>query len=151
MNEFACFGLSIVAISYTISTHEVSHSRARFGNKMYISELFTVVGYLHTAGFKNCRGINCAKCIIWNNKTCNKEHQCDIRVPTRWWLRSLLLRFDLRIIDDLHISHNASGMGANIRVLLIRNSSSHSSLDVNGFELPCLAATMCFTRLRNPW
>ena len=54
-------------------------------------------------------------------------------------------------IDDLHISHNASGMGANIRVLLIRNSSSHSSLDVNGLELPCLAATMCFTRLRNPW
>ena len=54
-------------------------------------------------------------------------------------------------IDDLHISHNASGMGANIRVLLIRNSSSHSSLDVNGLEFPCLAATMCFTRLRNPW
>ena len=54
-------------------------------------------------------------------------------------------------IDNLHISHNASGMGANIRVLLIRNSSSHSSLDVNGLELPCLAATMCFTRLRNPW
>ena len=54
-------------------------------------------------------------------------------------------------IDNLHISHNASGMGANIRVLLIRNSSSHSSLDVNGLELPCLAATMCFTRLRNQW
>ena len=54
-------------------------------------------------------------------------------------------------IDDLHISHNASGMGANIRVFLIRNSSSHSSLDVNGLELPCLAATMCFTRLRNHW
>ena len=52
-------------------------------------------------------------------------------------------------IDDLHISHNASGMGANIRVLLIRNPGSHSSLDVNGLELPCLAATMCFTRLRN--
>ena len=33
-----------------------------FGNKMYISELFTVVGYLHTAGFKNRRGINFAKC-----------------------------------------------------------------------------------------
>ena len=32
---------------------------------------------------------------------------------------------------------------------LIRNSSSHSSLDVNGLELPCLAATLCFTRLRN--
>ena len=53
------------------------------------------------------------------------------------------------LIDDLHISHNASGMGANIRVLLIRNPSSHSSLDVNGLELPCLAATMCFTRLLN--
>ena len=52
-------------------------------------------------------------------------------------------------IDDLHISHNASGMGANIQVLLIRNSSSHSSLDVNGLELPCLAATLCFTRLRS--
>ena len=47
-------------------------------------------------------------------------------------------------IDDLLISHNASGMGANIRVLLIRNSSSHSSLDVNGLELPCLSATLCF-------
>ena len=54
-------------------------------------------------------------------------------------------------IDNLHISHNASGMGANIRVLLIRNSSSHSSFDVNGLELPCLAATMRFTRLRNQW
>ena len=46
-------------------------------------------------------------------------------------------------IDDLHISHNALGMEANIRVLLIRNSSSHSSLVVNGLELPCLAATLC--------
>ena len=33
-----------------------------FGNKMYISELFKVVGYLHTAGFKNRIGINFAKC-----------------------------------------------------------------------------------------
>ena len=32
-----------------------------FGNKIYISELFTVVGYLHTTGFKNRPGINCAK------------------------------------------------------------------------------------------
>ena len=47
------------------------------------------------------------------------------------------------MIDDLHISHNASGMEANIRVLLIRISSSHSSLNVNGLELPCLAATLC--------
>ena len=37
-------------------------------------------------------------------------------------------------IDNLRISHNASGMGANIRVLLIRNSSSHSSLDVNALS-----------------
>ena len=50
-------------------------------------------------------------------------------------------------IDNLCISHNASGMEANIRVFLIRNSSSHSSLDVNNLELPCLAATLCFTRL----
>ena len=50
-------------------------------------------------------------------------------------------------IDNLHISHNASGMEANIRVFLIRNSSSHSSLDVNSLELPCLTATLCFTRL----
>ena len=54
------------------------------------------------------------------------------------------MHLDWRPIDDLHISHNASGMGANIRVLLTRNSSSHSSLDVNGLELPCLAATLCF-------
>ena len=47
-------------------------------------------------------------------------------------------------IDDLHISHNASGMEANMQVLLIRNSSSHSSWDVNGLELPCLAATLCY-------
>ena len=33
-------------------------------------------------------------------------------------------------------------MEANIRVLLIRNSSSHSSLVVNTLELPCLAATL---------
>ena len=57
--------------------------------------------------------------------------------------------FPLTRLDDLHISHNASGMEANIRVLLIRNSSSHSSLNVNGLELPCLAATLCFTRLHN--
>ena len=36
------------------------------------------------------------------------------------------------IIDDLHISHNASGIKANIWVFLIPNSSSHSSLDING-------------------
>ena len=36
-----------------------------FGNKMYISELFTVVRYLHTAGFKNHQGIYCAKCTSW--------------------------------------------------------------------------------------
>ena len=63
-------------------------------------------------------------------------------------LRSKCLDSDYGI-DDLHISHNASGMGANIRVLLIRSSSSHSSLDVNDLAFPCLAATMCFTRLRN--
>ena len=49
----------------------------------------------------------------------------------------------------IFISHNASSMEANIRVLLIHNFSSYSSLDVNGLELPCLTATLCFTRLRN--
>ena len=70
----------------------------------------------------------------------------------RWWLTSFTLtglKMMQDTIDDLHISHNASGMEANIRVLLIRNSSSHSSLDVNGLELPCITATLCFTRLRN--
>ena len=52
------------------------------------------------------------------------------------------------LIDDLHISHNALGMEANIRVLLIR-SSSHSSLDVNDLERSCLAAALCFMRLCN--
>ena len=61
-------------------------------------------------------------------------------LPNSW----VVCSFWLLPIDDLHISHNGSGMGANIRVLLIRNSSSHSSLNVNGLELPCLAATLCF-------
>ena len=61
----------------------------------------------------------------------------------------VIIRMIKSATDDLHISHNASGMEASIRVLLIRNSNSHSSLDVNGLELPCLAATLCFTRLRN--
>ena len=51
-------------------------------------------------------------------------------------------------IDDLHISHNASGMEANIRVHLICNSSSHSSLVVNGLELLCVAATLCLYETR---
>ena len=36
-----------------------------FGNKMHISDLFTVAGYLYTAGFKTAsgQGINFAKCI----------------------------------------------------------------------------------------
>ena len=41
---------------------------------MYISELLTVVGYLHTAGFKNHRGINFAKCSV--------KH--SITTGTRW-------------------------------------------------------------------
>ena len=42
-----------------------------FGNKMYISELFTVIGYLHTAGFKTRRGINFAKCKCCSIAQCN--------------------------------------------------------------------------------
>ena len=34
------------------------------GNKMHISELFTVIGYLLQAVFKNRRGTFCAKCMF---------------------------------------------------------------------------------------
>ena len=41
-----------------ISTHEVSHSRARLWQQnIYILELFTVVGYLHTAGLKAAKDL----------------------------------------------------------------------------------------------
>ena len=74
--------------------HDFQHMRCHiqgqgFGNKMYISESFTVVGYLHTAGFKNCRGINCAKCIhlyiqtAWQMKT-KWSFQHSWR-PTKIW------------------------------------------------------------------
>ena len=64
----------------------------------------------------------------------------------------LMLNFDscweYLFIDDLHISHNALGVGANIRVLLIRKSSSHSSLVINGKEFLCVAATLCLYETR---
>ena len=47
-------------------------------------------------------------------------------------------------IDNLHIS----GMEANIRVLWIQNSSSHSALVVNSMELLWLAATMCLYKTK---
>ena len=47
-----------------------------FGNKMYISELFTVVGFLHRAGFKNCRGINCVKCRLLDS---NQFHSKKVK------------------------------------------------------------------------
>ena len=50
------------------------------------------------------------------------------------------------MIDDLHISHNALGIEANIQVLLIHNSSSHSSLVVTGLELQCLAGNIVFVQ-----
>ena len=60
-------------------------------------------------------------CTAWNGGLISEE---------RW--RDDILVFPQCIaqvsIDDLYISHNASGMEANIRVLLICNSSSHSSL-----------------------
>ena len=59
-----------------------------------------------------------------------------------------LNRFALHWIDDMRISHNASGLEANIRVVLILNSSSHSSLIIYGLELPFLAATLCLYETR---
>ena len=57
------------------------------------------------------------------------EKPCGRLLRSRWMMMMMMM-----MIDNLHISHNASGMGANIRVLLIRNSSSHSSLDVKGLH-----------------
>ena len=48
----------------------------------------------------------------------------------------------------MDISHNASGLEANIRVLLILNSSSHSPMIDNSLEPPCLAATLCLCETR---
>ena len=56
-----------------------------FGNKMYISELFKVVGYLHTAGFKNRIGINFAKCRwILNNTTIVENELIRTDDPSRF-------------------------------------------------------------------
>ena len=60
--SFACCFLSLLFL--TRFPHMRCHIQGQsFGNKMYISEKFTVVGYLHTAGVKNRRGTFCAKCI----------------------------------------------------------------------------------------
>ena len=60
---FACLRL----FHFLDDFHTRCHIQGQgFGNKMYISKLFTVVGYLHTAGFKNGWGINFAKCINQN-------------------------------------------------------------------------------------
>ena len=45
-----------------------------FGNKLYISEVFTVVGYLHTAGFKNRRGTFCTKCTLLHLAWDQQQH-----------------------------------------------------------------------------
>ena len=47
-------------------------------------------------------------------------------------------------IDNLPMSHNALGMEANIRVCLIHNSSSHSSLDCQGLGAPVLSGYIVF-------
>ena len=47
-------------------------------------------------------------------------------------------------IDDLHLPHNWGQYTGTF----IRNSSSHSSLVVNGLELMCLAATLCLYETR---
>ena len=57
VNEFCLFGVFHLMPFCTRFPHMRCHIKGQgFGNKMYISELFTVVGYLHTAGFKNRRG-----------------------------------------------------------------------------------------------
>ena len=51
-------------------------------------------------------------------------------------------------IDHFHISHKATWSEANIWVVLIGNSSSHSSLLVSGLELLCLAAILYLNETR---
>ena len=50
------------------------------------------------------------------------------------------------ICTIMHLSHNASGMEANIQVLSIRSSSSHSSLVVNSLRAPVLSGNIMFVR-----
>ena len=50
-----------------------------FGNKMYISKLFTIVGYFHMAGFKNNQETYCAKCIL--ETTCHTYVHTGTGVP----------------------------------------------------------------------
>ena len=67
---FKSFGERIWLVSGLLSRpfltrflHTRCHIKEKgFGNKMYISDFFKVVGYLHMAGFKNRRGTYCAKC-----------------------------------------------------------------------------------------
>ena len=82
---------------------------------MYISELFTVVGYLHTAGFKNRWGINFAKCIFTHTNT-----NIYITKPPDWVgkilfdepkMLLLALQRDLSISTDTSLYHHTSDQG----------------------------------------
>ena len=101
--ESASFSERVLPVSGFLSLpfltrfpHITCHIQGQgFGNKMYISELFTVVGYLHTAGFKNHRGINFAKCRCKKKKCLNlwtvNTQQIHIQIPPIDWLcRSLI-------------------------------------------------------------
>ena len=67
---------------------------------MYISDLITVFGYLHMAGFKNHRGINFAKCtsiswlyagtVMMSCYQASRQHRAGQLVPNKptWaWIR----------------------------------------------------------------
>ena len=66
------------------------------GNKMYISELLTVVGYLHTDGFKNCQGMFCARCIY----TC--EHNISVHIICLKTLKDSCYFSNVKVNSGLH-------------------------------------------------
>ena len=87
-----------------------------FDNKMYISEIFTVVGYLHTAGFKNHQGINFAKCISYCTKLVS------------WWLHHCHC-----VIEQFDLIHESRGRNkAGPRANCPQNSEGPQNVKTKG-------------------
>ena len=67
---------------------------------MYISELFTVVGYLHTTGFKNRRGTFCVKCTsirldLYEAQSAPKFRVKCLTIKTQGGLETMVFNNDL--------------------------------------------------------
>ena len=124
-----------------------------------LSEIWKLASMHYTGRYRRS-GIS--RVYLWTEWTHNDQevHQgyCQLEIVQtvggflKFWqikgkilLKALIVYTDIALccIDNLHISHNALGMEANIWVLLIPSSSSHTSLVVNSLELLCLAVTLC--------